>query len=260
MNNMSTRGSPSDDHFDSYKAYFKSGFYHKRYPRPNSATLAFITAHLSKTKTALDIGCGDGRYSVPMAKVVRYLTCLDISDEAVADLRTRIQTETIENTDVLICDPPVTLQQFFAPKTIDVVTMIFGVLSHIVNDVERHTLLKDINSVLSDDGTLILSVPNKHRRFRKEQRQQGTSSISYSRTSNGTVLKMNYKLFDTAEIRQELLRANFTDISIVSETIFPESWVVKHRWVAGLDHVLCRIVPRRWAYGLLIQARKQPQR
>lgn len=256
---MTTHGSPVNDHFDSYKAYFKSGFYHKRYPRPNSATLAFINAHLSNTKTVLDIGCGDGRYSVPMSKAVSHITCLDISDEAVADLRARIQSEALENADVLICDPPVTLQEFFAPKTINVITMIFGVLSHIVNDVERHSILKEVNAVLSNGGVFILSVPNKHRRFRQEQREQGTNSISYSRKSNGTVLKMNYKLFDAAEIRQELLRANFTDISIVSETILPESWVVKHRWVAGLDHVLCRIVPRRWAYGLLIQARKQPQ-
>lgn len=259
MNESPKRGSPSNYHYDSYRTYFKSGFYRKRYPHPNPSTLALIAAHLSNTKTAVDIGCGDGRYSVSMSKALRQLTCIDISDEAVADLRTRIQSENIENTDVLICDPPVTVKQFFAPKSINVVTMIFGVLSHIVNDDERHTILSDVNAVLSDDGVFILSVPNKHRRFRQEQSQQGASSISYSRDSNGTVLKMNYKLFDVEEIRQELLQANFTGITIVSETIFAESWVVKHPLIARLDRMLRHIVPRRWAYGLLIQAKKQPQ-
>lgn len=259
MNDISKRSSPSNDHYDSYRTYFKSGFYRKRYPHPNPSTLEFIAAHLSNTKTAVDIGCGDGRYSIPMSKELRHITCIDISDEAVADLRTRIQSESLENTDVVICEPPVTLQQFFAPKSINVVTMIFGVLSHIVNDEERHAILSDVNAVLSNDGVFILSVPNKLRRFRQEQRQQGTSSISYSRNTNGTVLKMNYKLFDAAEIRQELLQANFTGITIASETIFAESWVVKNRWVARLDRVLCLIVPHRWAYGILIQARKQLQ-
>ena len=259
MNKLPTRSSMRDNHFESYKAYFKSGYYRKRYPHPNPSTLACIAAYLSNTKTAVDIGCGDGRYSVPMSKALRHITCIDISDEAVADLRARIHSERIENIDVVICEPPVTLKQFLAPKSINVVTMIFGVLSHIVNDNERHTILSDVNAVLSDDGVFILSVPNKQRRFRQEQLQQETSTISYSRNSNGTVLKMSYKLYDAAEITQELLSENFTDISIVPETVFAESVVVKYRWIAALDYLLCRIVPRSWAYGFLIRARKQPQ-
>ena len=244
-------------HFGSYRNYFKAGLYRKRYPLANSNTFAFIASYLSNNKIALDIGCGDGRYSVPMSKLVHRINCLDISEEAVTYLRNRIQSERLTNTDVVICDPPVTLYQNFEPKTIDVVTLIFGVLSHVVNDCDRKSLLAEIHSVLSYDGIVVLSVPNKHRRFLKEQREQGSSSIIYNRNFNAITLQMQYKLFDIKEITRELHDSDFSVLTVKSESILPESLVVKHRWIGKLDRILCHIVPRRWAYGLLISARKQ---
>ncbi len=253
---MNKKYSVEDVHFNSYRRYFNSGFYQKRYPRANLRTLKTIKNKLEQNHTILDIGCGDGRYALEVVQSCKFVNALDISEEAVKDLRRHITDRNLTNMKVFISEPPLSIRQLFSEVSLDGVMLIFGVLSHIVEQNVRHRLLSEIYSSLKHNGFLVLSVPSGCRRFLNEQKIQSSSTIAYTRQNDGEVLKFNYKLFYIEELREELRNAGFNDVKIVSESILPETFVVNSRILGWIDRILCAIVPTKWAYGYLVTAIK----
>ena len=246
----------NETHFKSYRKYFNSGFYKKRYPKPNFRTLSSILNKSDSRKIIVDIGCGDGRYALPVSRVCKSLFALDISEEAVEGLRQEIKENNLKNIEVSIIKPPISLKKVTSKINIDGIIVIFGVLSHIVDAEDRHRLLCEIYDSLNIDGFLILSVPNSCRRFKKEQKIQDSSTITYTRSHQGSVLEFRYKLFQADELHNELRNAGFSKVKIVSESIMPETLVVNSGIMGWLDKLLCAIVPGRWAYGYLVTAIK----
>ena len=246
----------NESHFRSYRKYFNSGFYKKRYPRPNFKTLNTILNKSDSGKIIVDIGCGDGRYALPVSSTCKSLYALDISEEAVEDLRQEIADKSLKNIEVSIFKPPISLKNVASKISIDGIIVIFGVLSHIVDEEVRHRLLCEIYDSLKIDGFLILSVPNSSRRFKMEQKSQDSSTITYTRSHQWSVLEFRYKLFQADELQNELRNAGFSNVKVVSESIMPETLVVNSGIMGWLDKLLCAIVPTRWAYGYLVTAIK----
>ena len=253
---MNDNSTDDEVHFSSYRRYFNSGFYQRRYPKPNTRTLKTIEGKVNRGDTILDIGCGDGRYALQLFESCKLLNALDISEEAVKDLRQSIIDRNLINIKVFVCKPPIRLKTFFPEVSLDGIIIIFGVLSHIVDQQARSALLDEIHASLKSDGFLVLSVPNSSRRFLKEQKMQQNSTIFYTRLHEGSHLEFNYKLFQLDELRQEIHRAGFSHVEIIPESIFPETFVVNSKILGWLDKLLCAIVPTRWAYGYLVTAIK----
>ena len=141
----------------------------------------------------------------------------------------------------------------------DMILCLFGVLAHVDVAEERQRILRHMAASLKGgEGRLILSVPNKNRRFLKEQRASASSAdgkIKYVRHYKGEDIHLPYQLFSTEKLRHELEAAGFVDIRIAAESVFTESQVANHRWLARIDQALRPFCPAALGYGLIAEAR-----
>ncbi len=129
-------------------------------------------------------------------------------------------------------------------------------LSHIRTEKERQILLHYLKvSLKTETGRLILSVPNRHRRFKKRQQEQQSHEITYSRSINNEDISFYYYLYDAKTLTETIERAGLTIEHMVAESIFPENWVTRYRLLGWLDRQLCKITPPQWGYGILVSCR-----
>src|SRR5262249_39259654 len=123
----------------------------------------------------LDFGCGGGRYALPLAarpgvEVFAY----DTSPAAIRELE-RNYTEVTAAAAVprrpdMLCGSFAALQRrLITERPFDLVVLLFGVLGHIQHRAQRVATLRGVAERLAPGGRLIVTVPNRARRFFAEQ-------------------------------------------------------------------------------------------
>ncbi|MCG9595191.1 class I SAM-dependent methyltransferase [Vibrio sp. Isolate25] len=249
----------------SYDDYYRIGLYTSRYPKANIRVLNTLFHHaqfLDQDAIALDYGCGNGRYSYPLLKQTNlHLYGFDISEIAVQQAKQATQhySERVE----WFNDQTQLIQHIDSHKVnFQLGLLLFGVMSHIREQTERIKLLKWFYTNMQPDGSLILSVPNRRRRFFKRQwqqrnQQQLPGDIQYERYQSGRKIPLFYHLYTVNEIKSELLEAGFEIETITAESIFPERFVIQSSVMAFLDNLLCNLLPASLGYGLLVVARRR---
>lgn len=240
----------------SYQLYFSSGFYDQRYPIPNRRMWRRILSRITPDSRVLDYGCGSGRYLFAMRAHVARAVGFDVSVAALNLVRARAGVENWTTLDVIGPDET-DLDGYVARHgRLDVALCLFGVLGHITDPDARHAALVRIKDALvPDTGRLLISVPNRARRFRKEQTKSTTAGlVSYTRKVDGEDMHLNYHLFDPASIRAELQAAGFTVHSVRCESVLPESWLLRSVIASWCDDLLSLICPVRWGYGIVVDA------
>lgn len=244
-------------HAASYEYYFASGYYDARYPEPNGHVLHVVAQYLPTTPGhVIDFGCGTGRYTFWAAARSRLVVAFDVSDAAIEEISRRRDQVFANNIEILGPDLESLERHVDANGPSDIVLAIFGVIAHIESRNARCAALARLRKLMKADGRLIVSVPNRARRFRAEQRAAGErDGISYTRTHSGKELNFFYKLYNTREFCEELTDAGLLVERLLPESTFPESWVASSSVMRKLDQFLSRIIPPRYGYGLLAVCR-----
>ena len=250
----------------SYDRYISSGLYDRRYPRPNRRTLRKMKRSLPSGGRFLDVGAGTGRYTLPLLHVagtsgvahdicpVARRTLAERLGEFVRAGRLVIGGE-VADADALAAEHP---QDF------DLGLLAFGVLAHVAGRAERLRLLRAIRAMLKADGTLILSVPNARRRFRREQLSAApliregkleNGDILYKRRHDAGEIQLFYHLYTLAEVRKDLTEAGFRVTNVGAESLLSERKVVSDPLTGWLDAMACRLAPASLGYDLLAVAK-----
>ncbi|MGS2717313.1 class I SAM-dependent methyltransferase [Eionea flava] len=251
-----------------YNCYFSTGYYRARYPRVNQHTLSIVTQAMSgltsheplAIKKILDYGCGEGRYILHCLSAYpnAHISAYDISSAPLKKLATSLASNGQDSRVSLIHGQQALDQYISGTKngTYSLALLLFGVLSHVSTAHERQSLLAFLRQQLDQEhGRLVLSVPNKARRFRALQRNTQRCDISYSRTINQQTVTFTYHLYSVKSITAELAEAGLDIVSIQAESVLPESWITKHPIVGWLDKCISRMIPPSWGYGILVSAR-----
>ena len=243
-----------------YDIYFKTGFYDKRYPSPNSNILDKIKAWVKNEKTtALDYGCGNGRYLLPISKFenVSSITGFDICETALTILEKRLKNTTGKKCGEinLTSDFEDVVRQTRGEKKINLALILFGVYSCILDINKRKAILKQIIDVMdSKNNRLILSAPNQYRRFWLRQLKHGGSSLTYQRKHDGQTLDFEYKLFNKNEIITELEDAGFVVLNVQHQSVLSEYQVTHSPFLRGIDKKLRSVLPVSLAYDYVVEA------
>ncbi|MDD1780497.1 class I SAM-dependent methyltransferase [Enterovibrio sp. ZSDZ35] len=244
----------------SYDDYYEIGLYKSRYPCANPRVLSLILSLVRKenhTAPILDFGCGRGRYIDPILQQTdAQVMGFDISKVALE------QTSSIQRLypdRLALFSKHDDLHHYIMENGAPHLTLLlFGVLAHVKGKQQRIALLQWLHRNMLDEGKLVISVPNRHRRFFLHQFSQATpsSDIQYERTGAGKTIPLFYHLFTTKTLRTHLEASGFEVEKILAESMLPESWVNRSQHLSKLDQLLCRMLPASWGYGLLAIARR----
>ncbi len=246
-----------------YDKYFSTGFYHLRYPDANKHTLHFILSELQKLelgpKHILDFGCGNGRYLLPILKNTKNrFTAYDICETPLKLLSERLDIEDSRERVSIIHGGLEQLARHMGVKgKADLILLMFGVLSHVGDRDTRLQLLRRLRTFLDNDSSrIILSVPNRLRRFTRmngcvSPAGKESGDITYRRSYKGTELTFFYHLYTPKTLAAELREAGLVVHRMCAESFFPECWVTGSPVVGVLDQAICRILPPKRGYGIL---------
>lgn len=243
-----------------YEFYFSSGHYDRRYPAPNATVLRLIQRHLPKNGHVIDFGCGSGRYLLALRDQARVAAGFDKCQAALAKLRERAKGS--GHIQLLGPDPQDLDRHVDQHGPADIILCLFGVLAHMEGRAVRTQALRRLAGFLkTGSGRIILSVPNRNRRFLCEQKAQdsyGHNKISYTREFDKGTVRLSYKLFDTETLRAELTEAGLELETIKAESLAPESVVARSTILRAFDKMAASLIPAAWGYGLLAVARPLP--
>ncbi|SHE84545.1 Methyltransferase domain-containing protein [Kaistia soli DSM 19436] len=253
---------PLPDMAESYDAYFSSGLYQSRYPRPNPRTMRFLRRALPVGGRLLDYGAGEGRYCLALARERNAeIVAVDISPVAREHLTAAVATAGLAS-HISVVDASGIDYRRLVDETgrFDVALLGFGVLGHVAGRANRLALLKELRRNLAPDGRLILGLPNAKRRFREAQADASARAgleagdIRYVRDAGKDKIALFYHLYRRDEIVAELAEAGFAIEHMTSESLLPEYAVTHHPFVGWIDDRLSGMLPVDWGYGYLVVA------
>ncbi|MGZ2260169.1 class I SAM-dependent methyltransferase [Roseobacter sp. A03A-229] len=242
----------------SYRLYFRSGHYDRRYPNPNLSTWQRILELLPQGGHVIDYGCGNGRYLLRLRERAGVAAGFDINAAALEMLAERAVEMGWTDLKVLGPDADALAAHVRSRGPADLMLCLFGVLAHIEAREDRLAVLRQMRRLLrKDTGRLLISVPNRRRRFRREQRQAGPGAkglIRYTRVMQGAEVTLPYQLYDPDRLQEELAEAGFWIQSIRAESVLPESVLTTYPTMRWLDSWLTRVCPAALGYGLIAVA------
>jgi SAM-dependent methyltransferase len=218
-----------------------------------------ILCELPPAAHVVDFGCGSGRYLLALRDHVAVAAGYDVCAAALERFRqAAARLGSAGHLHAVGPDPGELDRHVGRHGAADVVLCLFGVLSHIEGAGPRAEALRRMTGLLKPgSGRLILSVPNRRRRFRSEQRAQAPADgeIRYMRRLRGMSLAMSYKLFDVDSLRAELARAGLTVETVAAESVVPEALVANSPIMRGFDRLAAPLLPADLGYGILAVAR-----
>jgi SAM-dependent methyltransferase len=262
---------------DSYNRYYDSGLYDARYPRPNPSTYRAALDLAGPATRILDFGAGTGRYTMPFLHATDAFVCAyDISADACQALAARAAAAGVDGARPLVTAD---FEAARAAGPYGLVTLLFGVLSHIQGTGNRVRILESIRSVLTSDGVLLLTVPHALRRFPLHRSPGGgrgnghagpaasaplgryfpaARPVVYRHHVGGQERPFPYYLFSRGTLAAELSAAGFAVESLEPDSILPERRLVRRPGLAPADDLLCRLLPCWAGYGLRAVCRVSP--
>jgi SAM-dependent methyltransferase len=238
-----------------YNKFYRSGVYYKRYPEPNQRVLSVLLAKAVNARAILDLGCGSGRYILPLLRgTSANVTGCDISRTALDQVKLKLADNALLSRVDLVHG---TIDAIDPAARFDLVCCLFGTLSYMLERTDRLRTLRSIARSLSNDkASLVISVPNAYRRFYREQRSSARAGrhrrdIQYHRQLEDDKVFLPYHLYTRAELISDLKEVGFTRIRVMPESIVPESVVTNSKLYGTLDRVCCSFMPANLGYGLL---------
>ena len=216
-----------------------------------------IAGTVSPQSAVLDFGCGSGRYLLRLQGLVGRAAGFDVSPAALDTVRSRAISAGWDDLAVLGPEAADLDRHVQERGPFDLVLCLFGVLGHITDpDARADALARMFRALKPGSGRLLISVPNRARRFRAEQAAGARDGLVHyrRRTEDGQDVVLHYQLFDPAKLAQELAAAGFTLRKLSCESVLPESWLLHNGLARWIDSLLTPVCPVRWGYGICAEA------
>jgi trans-aconitate methyltransferase len=244
------------DSGNAYSEYFESGRYDSRYPAPNINSLKHLCTVLSDLNVTelVDVGAGTGRYVIPVAQRFPRLRIIAVERDSHARqiLISRVaEIPALRSISIFDCLPTCNTES--GPT---VVSSLFGVLSH-MSPGECSSFLSWARRRTRDGGALIVSVPNKRRRFLAQQswhnlRGKAATRITYQRiVGPGRIVVLPYTLHSPTSLASLLQGHSFSVRLLKSESLLAESLVCRSHLLGSIDAQFSGLLPCCLGYGLL---------
>ena len=202
--------------FDSF--YNKPGLYYGNGIRPEFET--FIKTLNSQEYFALDLGCGEGRYSLYLSNLVKSVTSVDSSLVGINKLRTLVNKK--KQNIIAICDD-VNASKFPIDK-FDLVVMA-TLLDHLDKEEQQNLMIKVYNS-LKIGGRVYANVFTTHDPgYEKTRKKSFQNNSKISETSSAI---KHY--FEPSELKSLFMKFDILEYSEFIEEDISHGPVHNHGW------------------------------
>ncbi|KKP27208.1 MAG: hypothetical protein UR15_C0037G0002 [Parcubacteria group bacterium GW2011_GWA2_31_28] len=139
-------------HYDFYLKARKGNIFERIYHPLN---VKLLTKHITNKGKILDLGCGSGLFTIPLAKKGCNVVACDITEESLKQLKRYAKKEDVEDKITIVHGDATKLK--FRNNEFDKITMFF-ILEHL-NKNERIKALKEVRRILKPGGLLYIAVP-----------------------------------------------------------------------------------------------------
>lgn len=220
--------------------------------RFNEMEMTFILGKLKPGDEVLDMGCGTGRFTVPMAEKVRKVTGLDLCPAMIEKAREKTMQRGL---DVEFREGDMTSLPF-ADNSFDVVTSMVALMHIPLN--QRQNAFSEAARVLKPGGKMIINVKNTA--FEKlcpvdrfvgvDVTDVENKQLVFTQNRTGNDLTTNWysfspedlnRLFSTAGLSLVHMRANIPIFAwLANEVLQPENIYAAF---AGIENLLADVPP-----------------
>lgn len=173
---------------------------------------------LKQNSKILDLGCGNGRLSIELAKKGYSITGIDLNKYAIeqAISNSKNLNTTFINKDIL---------EFKTDEKFSSILIIFNHFG-VFNKIQINKLLKNIYSYLEDGGRLIIE----------------TNSISYGKNINGI---QEWKIYDT------WLAGNYPQLVLSENYFLPKNIYIRKDYSIGINNfILKEFIQKLYLYNI----------
>lgn len=234
--------------------------------RFNDMEMSFILGKLKPQDEVLDMGCGTGRFTVPMAEKVRKVTGLDLCPAMIEKAREKAQERGVE---VEFKEGDMTNLPY-EDGTFDVVTSMVA-LMHIPLEL-RQTAFAEAARVLRPGGRMIINVKNTafeslcptDRFVGVDVTDVENKQLVFTENRTGEDLVTNWysfspeeivRLFSTAGLSMVHMRANIPLFAWFANEVLQHAHI--YATLSGLENILADMPPfNRLGYYTLAEAVK----
>lgn len=183
----------------------------------NRSYLSFLRKNLSKRQKILDLACGYGRLTVPLAKEGYSIEGLDLTPSLIKEAKLFAKKEKIKINFKVgnMCSLPYKAESF------DAIICMWSSFNHLIHERDQITAVKEIYRVLKNSGTAIVDMPKYNRPTVKQLkflRHSGKDNHLCHSEING--LKFVDFIHDKNTLRTVLKKAKIKYFSIKTENIF----------------------------------------
>ena len=273
--NGSSHASNGSSHKQGVRGVYEriAGEYDRRIPgrtpvdhRFTDSEMTFLLQRVHPAETVLDLGCGTGRFTIPMAELGAEVTGFDLSPAMLAQCHSSARDR---GQDVEVCEGDMA-DLPFADATFDVVTSMLA-LMHIPLE-DRQRVFLEVARVLKPGGRFVLGVKNEL--FERMSRVDRFASVDitdvenkqliFTETDDGQVLSAPWHSFSPDDLQRLTamsglsivsLRGNSTVMAWIADEILRDR--VTYSAICAFEELVADSAPfNRFGYHLLMEAVK----
>ncbi|HKK45969.1 MAG TPA: class I SAM-dependent methyltransferase [Balneolaceae bacterium] len=149
---------------DWFEKWFDSPLYEKLYANRDEAEAARLVELLEETlplgecSKILDLGCGRGRHSINLSKKGYDVTGIDLSEEAIATAREKVQNLGLRHIRFEVRD-----MRHPLPETFDAIVNLFTTFGYFRTDEENASVFESVQKMLKPGGIFVLDYLNANK-------------------------------------------------------------------------------------------------
>ena len=189
--------------------------------KPWKQCIDYINA-LPKNVTVADIGCGNGRHLIPIAKHCKKAIGIDISQNLLDIVKEKLKQNNIKNTILIKSDAT---QIPLRDHSVDHILYI-AALHNIKGRKNRIQSLKEIKRILKNNGTALISVwSQEQEKFQKKldeskkDKDLEVGDVTIYWRQHGHDIPRFYHLYSLEELKSDIEYSGLKLIEIKSEKI-----------------------------------------